>query len=246
MTFVKTVPKDRKIVSTKWVFSIKRDENNNITKFKARLVARGFSQIFGIDFDLTYSPTLNSDSLKFIISIAAHFKWNIYQLDIKAAYLNARLDIPIYVNIPPGDINHEKGFWRLNKALYGLRQSGRQWFETISKFIINQNFTQLKSDPCIFKKNYRNNKVICIIGVYVDDMIICGIASEIQKIINKIKSNFKISNYSPIKYLLGITVERENFNYYISQRNFIENIIKTFNITTNRKTNTPCTINVKL
>ena len=83
MIFTKEAPKNKTIITTKWVFSIKRDEHNNISKFKARLVARGFNQIHGIDYDLTYSPTLNSDSIKLIISIASKFKWTMYQLDIK-------------------------------------------------------------------------------------------------------------------------------------------------------------------
>ena len=240
MQFVKEVPKDRKIISTKWVFTIKRDENNNITKYKARLVARGFTQIFGTDFDLTYSPTLNSDSLKFIIVLAAKLKWNIYQLDIKAAYLNADLDKTIYVNIPPGDINYKKGFWKLNKALYGLRQSGRQWYKTISDFLIQNNYIQLNSEPCVFRKYNREKKITCIIGLYVDDMLICGNDNEIQATINIIKSKFKISNSEPIKYILGITVEKSNFEYYISQRNFIDNLLSNFNIPINSKSSTPC------
>jgi len=241
MVFVKVIPKGRKVISTKWVFAIKRDENNNILKYKARLVARGFTQIFGTDFDLTYSPTLNSDSLKLIIALAAKLKWNVYQLDIKAAYLNAKLDKTIYVNIPPGDINYGKGFWRLNKALYGLRQSGRQWFHTISNFLINNHFQQLNSEPCIFRKYNQNNKIICIIGLYVDDMIICGADDEISNTINIIKSKFKISNSEPIKYLLGITIEKVNFNYYISQKNFIDNLLSNFKIPINSKSKTPCT-----
>jgi len=240
MTIVKEVPNNRKTITTKWVFTIKRDEHNNITKYKARLVARGFTKVFGIDFELTYFCTLNSDSLKFIISIASYLKWNIYQLEVKAAYLNANLDKDIYTTIPPGDKNYKKGFWKLNKALYGLRQSGRQWFETISIFIKEQGFHQLKSYPCIFRK-LKDNKIICLIGIYVnDDMIISCSNYEINDIINKIKSKFKIFNYGPIKYLLGITIEQTKFEYRISQTNFIENLLSyNIKITQNKRTNIP-------
>jgi len=120
MTFVKHVPYFKTIISTRWVFTFKTDSAGNITKFKARLVARGFNQRYGIDFYLTFSPTLNIDCLKLIFALAAKFKWFIHQLDIKAAYLNATLDREIYVTIPPGDTNFGRGYWRLNKALYGL------------------------------------------------------------------------------------------------------------------------------
>ena len=124
MEYIPTVPKGKTIITNKWIFSVKKDSNNKIYKFNLRLVARGFCQKYGIDFELTYSPTLNIDGLKFKIALAAKFQWNIFQLDIKSAYLNAPLDEEIFTTIPPGDPNYNKGFWRLKKAFYGLKQSG--------------------------------------------------------------------------------------------------------------------------
>jgi len=151
MTYVSKLPEDKNPIKTKWIFSIKKDSNNIITRFKARSVAKGFSQIRGIDYELTFSPTLSIDSMKFIISLAAKFHWNIFQLDIKAAYLNAKLDKDIFVNIPQGDKNYGKGYWKLNKALYGLKQSGRVWNGTITIFLENIGFQQLVSEPCILR-----------------------------------------------------------------------------------------------
>jgi len=224
MTVVTYVPKGKTLIRTRWVFAVKHDENNNITKYKARVVAKGFTQVHGIDYDLTYSPTLNTDSFRLLVHIAAKFHWKIIQLDIKSAYLNANLDKEIYCTIPPGDKNYGKGFWKLNKALYGLRQFGRQWYKTISNFITSNGFTQLKSEPCIFFRS-NNKQVICIIGIYVDDMLIMGLNEEINSIIHKIMKKFKISNYGKAKYILGITIERNNTCYYIHQRNFIENML---------------------
>ena len=238
-TFVKYVPKGKNLISTRWIFNNKYGSNNTITKRKARVVARGYKQRRGIDYELTYSPTLNIDALKLIIALAANMCWDIVQLDIKAAYLNAKLDIDIYTTIPPGDTNFGKGFWKLNKALYGLRQSGRQWNITITNFLIKNGYTQLISEKCIFKKIIEN-KLVCIIGLYVDDMIITGENYEINEIINIIKNNFKISKAEPINYILGIKVEKENNNYIISQIGFIEKLLQSFNIKYTRKTNTPC------
>ena len=100
MSFVRCIPKDANLINTKWVFTVKRDENNKITKYKARLVAKGYKQEKGKDYNTTYSPTLNSDSIRLMLSIAAKLNWKVHQLDIKAAYLNPKLDVPIYVNIP--------------------------------------------------------------------------------------------------------------------------------------------------
>eukprot|EP00833_Pecoramyces_ruminatium_P014940 jgi/Orpsp1_1/1188972/evm.model.d7180000068605.1 len=178
MDFVPFVPKGKTIITTRWVFACKFDSNGNIIKFKARLVARGFNQKFGIDFELTFSPTLNIDCLKLIFSLSAKFKWPIYQLDIKAAYLNANLDKEIYTTIPPGDTNFGRGYWKLNKALYGLKQSGRQWYITISTFLIEQGFHQLSSEKCLFKR-IKNGKLVCLIGLYVDDMVITELKTNI-------------------------------------------------------------------
>jgi len=238
--FVKHIPNGRKAITSKWVYAIKRDGDGNVTTFKARIVARGFDQIKGTDYDLTNSPTLYIDSLKLIIAIASKFDWNIMQLDIKAAYLNAPIDKEIYLTIPPGAPNYGRGYWKLEKAVYGLKQSGRQWYITFTKFLIKNNFIQLISEPCIFKK-MKNNKVVCIIGIYVDDLLITGIKNEIFDIINKIKNNFKVSKCNEADYILGIKIEKNKIGYTISQTQLINDILQKFNVTNIRKAKTPCT-----
>jgi len=202
-------------------------------------VARGFKQRKGIDFDLTYSPTLNIDGLKLIIALASKFKWNMIQLDIKAAYLNAHFEKDIYTTIPPGDPNFGKGYWMMNKALYELKQSGSQWNITITKFLVNNGYHQLISEKCIFKRIIKN-KLLGIIGLYVDDMVITGEDKEIKRIVNIIKNNFKVSKVEPINYILGIKIDKEDNKYYISQEGFIVKLLETFNLKYTRKTNTPC------
>ena len=225
MTFTRTLPKNKSAIPTKWVFTVKKDKFNNINKFKTRLVDKGFRQKKGIDYNLTYSPTLNMNALKLIIAIAAKFNWVCKQLDNKVEYLNARLDKEIYVIIPQGDRYFERVYWRLYKALYGLKQSGHQRNRMILKFLIKNEYKQLKSEQCIFIKENKN-KLTIIIGIYVDDMIITGIENETNKIIKRIKRNFKISNSGDLYYILGIEIESKNNIYYISQKNYINTILK--------------------
>jgi len=239
MIFVKHVPKGKRILPLIWIYTNKINSAGVVIKHKARIVAHGFRQLFGVDFFQTFAPTLNIDGLKLIIAIASKFKWHIFQLDIKAAYLNAKIDSDNYTTIPPGDANFGKGYWKLRKALYGLKQSGRQWYLTISEFLIEQGFIQLSSEKCIFKKTV-NGKLVCIIGLYVDDIAIAGLVKEISNIINKIKQKFKISKCEPINYILGIKIEKNNFNYSISQKHFINIILNKFNINNMRKVTTPC------
>jgi len=190
-----------------------------------------------LDYDLTFAPTLSIDSLKLILALASESHFDV----IKAAYLNADLDKDIYVNVPEGDKNYKKGFWKLNKALYGLKQSGRQWNETITNFLKKTGFEQLKSEPCIFKKVNKEGKIICIVGLYVDNMIITGINYEIKRTIKLIRKKYKMSNFGPINFLLGIKVDKHGYNYSISQLAYIENILSRFNVNNIRKAKTPCT-----
>ncbi len=242
MTFVKTIPKDANLISTQWVFAIKRNKFNEIIKFKARIVARGDLQIYGLDYVVVYSPTLDIICIRLIIFYASKFKWEIYQLDIQAAYLNAPLKEDVYVKIPQGDKNFGKGFWKLNKSLYGLKQSGRNWNTTITDFLIKIGFQQSKNEHCLFFHVNSKNMVSCIIGLYVDDMIITGFKHDLLYFIQKIKNKFSISNCQPINYILGISIEKDsNFNYTISQKSYIDNLLNRFNIKNIRKCKTPCT-----
>jgi len=112
MTFVKTIPKNANLIFTQWVFAIKRNKANEIVKYKARIVARGDLQIYGVDYVIVYSPTLDIICIRIILFFASKFKWNTFQLDIQAAYLNAPLDREVYVKIPQGDKNFGKGYWK--------------------------------------------------------------------------------------------------------------------------------------
>jgi len=239
MSLVKKLPEGRKPIEYKWVFTKKYNDKGELEKYKARLVIKGFKQIEGIDYDKIYSPTLSVESMHLVIAIAS-FKRNIQQLDIKAAYLNAPLNEEIYMTIPEGDPNYKNGFWKLNKALYGLKQAGRMWNITISNFLKNIGFTQLKSEQCLFSKSNSQKETTCIVALYVDDMLITGLDNEINSTVELIKNKFKISKCSSVNHILGITVEPTKYGYNISQKKYINDILKRFKINKNQKSSTPC------
>jgi len=122
---VHDLPPGKKAVGSKWVLVLKRDENGDISRFKARLVAQGFTQIPGQDFTHTFAPVARWDSIRLILSIAAMNDWELRHIDIKTAYLNGKLKEEIYLKRPE---MLGPGYWLLKKALYGLRQSGREWY----------------------------------------------------------------------------------------------------------------------
>ncbi|KAL8116545.1 hypothetical protein AgCh_022897 [Apium graveolens] len=135
-------PQDAKIIGTRWVFKNKKDEDGNIIRNKARLVAQGYNQQEGIDYDETYAPVARLEAIRILMVFAAHKKFKLYQMDVKSAFLNGYLKEEVYVKQPPGFI-HEKYpnyVYKLKKSVYGLRQSPRCWYERLSQFLMNNGF----------------------------------------------------------------------------------------------------------
>ena len=156
-TIVKSVPNGSNVISSRWVFKYKRDPNGNITKRKARLVAKGYTQEYGVDYKETFAPTLKQDTIRIITVLAVQNNFNIKQIDINSAYLNAPLKEVIYMKTPEGDPLYGKSFWKLNKALYGLKQAGKEWNDKLNSELIKIGFKRLKSEPCVYVKiNERN------------------------------------------------------------------------------------------
>ncbi|MCO5614338.1 hypothetical protein L7F22_068616 [Adiantum nelumboides] len=131
-------PPKRKVVSTKWIFKTKYKADGSLDKHKARLVARGFSQRPGVDFDETYAPTARMTTIRTVLCLAAHFSWAVFQMDVKSAFLNGEMEKEVYVSQPPGFqvTGKEDHVYRLWKALYGLKQAGRQWYLTLDQFLV--------------------------------------------------------------------------------------------------------------
>src|SRR5262249_31768940 len=148
---------------------IKRDVHGNIQRYKARLVAKGYNQRYGVDYDVTHAPVLRYNSLRVILSLSATTNRQLYQLDIKTAFLNATVEEDIHMEIPEGiSIDSEKYVCKLEKALYGIKQAPHVWNENINAYLIELHYTPCEKDPCIYYKTSKNNNII-IIGLFVDD-----------------------------------------------------------------------------
>ena len=176
------------------------------------------------------------------IALASLFNWNIQQLDIKSADLNAELHNDIYMKLPEDHENYNNGYYKLNKALYSLKQAGRKWNQTIRKLLNKKGLYQLRNKQCLFVKQDNKNNIMYSVALYVDDIIItCIKEEEIFNIINIIKNNFKISKREEINHILNLNVRKNKFGYTVSQENNIENTLKKFNIKENQKVSIPCT-----
>ena len=145
-----SLPSGANIISYKWVLKYKKDADGNIIKRKARLVARSFTQKYGIDYTNTFSPTLKLDSLRIIVALAVQRNYRIMQIDVNAAYLNANQNEDIYIKALKRHPMHNKGFLKFNKALCGLKQASREWNETLNNTLRKMGFRRLISEPYLY------------------------------------------------------------------------------------------------
>ncbi len=240
------------IVDSKWVYRIKRDENNHIVKFKSRLVARGFSQKEYVDYDpnTTYAPVVRHKSLKILLSIANSNDQEIHQFDVTNAYLNSDLNEVIYMKQACG---YEKGnnmVYKLQKSLYGTKQAGSNWYSTLSDFIINElKFIRLKTDSCVYIKYTKNGRLL-IITTFVDDIVVFYDMLDVVEF-NECKSmfmnKFSMKDLGPISFLLGykITRDREKRTLKMSQSQYVRTILEKYGMSNCNGESTPVSTSMK-
>jgi hypothetical protein len=159
------------IVGTKWVFRNKQDEHGVVTRNKARLVAKSYSQVEGLDFDEIFAPVARLKSIHMLLAYATHHSFKLYQMDIKSAFLNGPIKEEVYVEQPPGfeSEGYPNHVYKLHKALYGLKQTPRAWYEFLRDFLIENGFRIGKTDSTLFTRKMGKDLFVC--QIYVDDII---------------------------------------------------------------------------
>lgn len=193
------LPKGKKTIGCRWVFSIKHKANGSIERYKARLVAKGYTQTYGIDYQETFSPVAKLNTIRVLLSLAANLEWPLHQFDVKNAFLHGDLNEEVYMDVPPGSASSQKGIvCKLHKSLYGLKQSPRAWFGRFRMAMIKHGFEQSNSDHTLFLKHW-NGKVTALI-IYVDDMIITGDDVEgISNLEKYLTTEFEMKNLGGLK-----------------------------------------------
>ncbi|BBH02251.1 transposable element gene [Prunus dulcis] len=222
---LETIPRGKKTIGCRWVFTIKHNADGSIERYKARLVAKGYTQTYGIDYEETFAPVAKLNTVRVLLSLAANLDWPLHQFDVKNAFLHGELTEEVYMDIPPGYNTTQTGtVCRLRKALYGLKQSPRAWFGRFTMAMKNNGFKQCNSDHTLFLK-HRKGKVTALI-IYVDDMIITGNdKQEISQLQDYLATEFEMKDLGGLKYFLGIEVARSQQGIFLSQRKYVLDLL---------------------
>ena len=220
-------------ISARWVYAIKMDQNNKPTRYKARLVARGFEQQPGIDFDETFAPVTKFKSIKLLLTIAANQDLEIKQLDFDTAFLNAKLEHKIYLDLPEGTGYHDQ-IVQLVKSLYGLRQAGHDWHKLIAGKLESLGYIKCKADKCLFYKSTATDRKIYI-GLHVDDTFIVYDKQDENiwlKDKSSIATSFKIKDIGDCNWFLNMELKRDRVKGYItlSQSAYLKKILIRFGL----------------
>lgn len=229
-----TVPPNTNIVGSKWTYKIKRDEKGNISKYKARLVARGFSQKYGHDYDQVFAPVVRQTTLRILLSVASANKLFVTHIDVKSAFLNGVLDDKIYMKQPPG--YEEKGpqyVCKLNKSLYGLKQAANVWNKALHNVLTKDGFIQSSADNCLYTKCHveEGNSPIYLL-IYVDDILVAAKSKpQLNEVEQILKKNFEIKNLGAVHHYLGLEVKKDkNDNFCIRQKYYIDKLLKEYGL----------------
>ncbi|KAJ9539482.1 LOW QUALITY PROTEIN: hypothetical protein OSB04_032215 [Centaurea solstitialis] len=233
-------PRKRTIIGSKWIFRNKLDEIGTIIRNKARLVAQGYRQEEGIDYDETFAPVATLEAIRLFLAFAAHMNFKVYQMDIKNAFLNGKLNEEVYVAQPPGfvDPKFPDHVYKLNKALYGLKQAPRAWYDTLSTFLLSKGFVRGKIDSTLFLKKYP--KHILLVQIYVDDIIFGSTNPKLcEKFELLMKSEYKMSMMGELTFFLGLQIKQSEKGIFINQGKYVHEMLKKFDLTSCTPMKTP-------
>lgn len=223
------LPSDSSIVKCRWVLNKKLDVNDKV-RYRARLVAKGFTQRRGIDYEDTFSPVVKHSTLRMLFALSVQWDMNITHLDVTTAFLNGHLKENIHMEIPEGFVNRSNGkVLKLKRSIYGLKQSSLVWYEKVKDCLINYGSHLSKFEPCLFTKSSDNVKII--VTIYVDDFLIfsnCSKATEKLKTV--LNSEFKLKDLGPVRRYLGmrINVNKECNTITVDQQEYVEQLLSKF------------------
>ncbi|GJX10021.1 putative ribonuclease H-like domain-containing protein [Tanacetum coccineum] len=234
------LPKGHRAIGTKWVYRNKKDERGIVVRNKARLVAQGHTQEEGIDYDEVFAPVARIEAIRIFLAYASFMGFTVYQMDVKSAFLYGQIEEEVYVCQPPGfeDPDHPDKVYKVVKALYGLHQAPRAWYDTLATYLLSNGFQRGKIDQTLFIKSQKGH--ILLVQIYVDDIIFGSTKKELCDEFEKLmKDKFQMSSMGELTFFLGLQVQQKKKGIFISQDKYVHEILKKFNYTDVKSASTP-------
>ncbi|GJU24412.1 putative ribonuclease H-like domain-containing protein [Tanacetum coccineum] len=234
------LPNGKRAIGTKWVFRNKNDERGIVIKNKARLVAQGYTQEEGIDYDEVFDHVARIKAIRLFLAYASFKDFVVYHMDVKSAFLYGKIEEEVYVCQPPGfkDPDFPDRIYKVEKALYRPHQAPRAWYETLSTYLLDNGFQRWKIDKTLFIR--RDKGDILLFQVYVDDIIFGStkksLCTEFEKMMHK---KFQMSSMSELTFFLGLQVKQKEDGIFISQDKYVTEILKNFGFTDVKTASTP-------
>ncbi|GJS38153.1 retrovirus-related pol polyprotein from transposon TNT 1-94 [Tanacetum coccineum] len=234
------LPKGHRAIGTKWVYRNKKDERGIVIRNKARLVAQGHTQEEGIDYDEVFAPVARIEAIRIFLAYASYMGFTVYQMDVKSAFLYGQIEEEVYVCQPPGfeDPDHPDKVYKVVKALYGLHQAPRAWYDTLATYLLSNGFQRGQIDQTLFIKSQQGH--ILLVQIYVDDIIFGSTKKELCEEFEKLmKDKFQMSSMGELTFFLGLQVQQRKKGIFISQDKYVHEILKKFNYTDVKSASTP-------
>ncbi|GJU20453.1 retrovirus-related pol polyprotein from transposon TNT 1-94 [Tanacetum coccineum] len=235
------------LIKLKWIYKVKTDEFSGVLKNKARLVAQGFRQEEGINFEESFAPVARIEAIRIFVANVAHKNMTIYQMDVKMAFLNGELKEEVYVSQPEGfvDQDNPSHVYKLKKALYGLKQAPRAWYDMLSSFLISQHFSKGAVDPTLFTRQAGND--LLLVQIYVDDIIFASTnIAMCNEFANQMTTKFKMSMMGQMSFFLGLQISQSPRGIFINQSKYASEIVKKYGMLTSDSVDTPMVEKSKL
>ena len=223
------------VVGTRWVYKRKVGRNGQLDRYRARLVAKGFTQKYGVDFEETYAPVVKFTSIRMLVAFGLARGMVTGQMDVVTAFLQSNLTEEVYMAQPEGFVSKEHPDWvcKLKKAIYGLKQSAREWYGTSDEHLISQGFKRNDADQCVYVKTDKSGN-LSIVAIYVDDlMIFCDQERDLIEIKSMFSKRFAMTDLGELNWILGVDIQRDKVQPIVrlSQKVYIEKMLGRFGMT---------------
>ncbi|GJS69800.1 retrovirus-related pol polyprotein from transposon TNT 1-94 [Tanacetum coccineum] len=244
---MKVLSDDVGLVAMKNVFRNKLDENGVVSRNKARLVAQGYNQQEGIDYDETYAPVARLESIRILLAYACALDFKLFQIDVKSAFLNGFINEEVYVAQPSGFIDFEKidHAYKLKKSLYGLKQAPKAWYDRLKAFLIKDEYKIGMLDNTLFTKKKGSNLII--VQIYVDDIIFGSTCQDMYDEFAKIMHDeFEMSMMGELNFFLGLQIKQLKDGIFFNQYKYIKEMLKKFGLEESKPMKTPMSSDAKL